>query len=386
MRHRIVTSTLLILAGVFVVACGPDDGNNGESLSYGNNGYEDTGTVDSDTGTSPDSTQSDDAEDSVDNDGGDTRRDTSQDDTGESACSTIEALGSLSPGDSLEVSDELDAAANEPVSCSTAESNAGMQIFSLEVSEAAEVSVEVFASVAASPVLELRSGSCSGGSVEFCTENSSQTAILSSGQTYFLVLQGATDSRNAEVDVQIDVEAATCVPEQEVCSGGDRQYCQFGTQVLPRDCATNTCANASRCNGDTCTEAISIDLSRGLSQLHGDQFAYVDDWNAGGRSGCALEGEDSAGETPGADFFLEVSGHGAGDEVLFDATDSEATLAFYVLDACDSSSCVDAGTAESATSPNRFAWTAPDDQPVVVVVEVISADQDHEFDLRVSSQ
>ncbi|MFW5966496.1 MAG: hypothetical protein ACOCV2_03205 [Persicimonas sp.] len=184
------------------------------------------------------------------------------------------------------------------------------------------------------------------------------------------------ESDGSNVDELTD-EDGVCLTDDTSCVDEGSRICR--EQDTPAQRCAEGCSEDA-CAGDTCEEAIPVDLSEpgAVVTLEGDQQAFEDHWNAAERPGCSLYEDEQAGPTDGPEIFLAVDGFNEGDLIEFDARDSSTNFAFYILEECGSSGCLDAG-AHDEDLAYRHRWEAADDRPVRVAAEVFGPERDRPF-------
>lgn len=306
---------------------------------------------------------------------------------GESCASPPEELGELQMGQDVSIDRVFRTRPDESkTSCQTPASNAGIYWFTFTVPEVSRLQVQISTALSNSATIEVLRGRCDGtGTSLFCGPFDNFERVLEPDTTYYMVVQGSEDTGNAHFSVQYNLQSAVCAPGPSSCADGTVQYCKAsGESQVPRECIGG-CLDDTTCSADACADAMAVDLASqsGPQTISGDQVVYYDDWNAEGRDGCSTSGDSApGGPSPGVDAFLKLSGVQAGDTITFDATNSETSLGFYVLDACDAQACTTAG-AWDLDGNNRFEWSAQAGGEFYVVVEALGNTRDRSFEFTV---
>ena len=373
-------SKLALLALLFactVAACGEDDGPDNNVIHGSDAGTDTAADATGDTTDAPDAADG----------GADT--DASSDIVGRSCVAPPENLGTLSPGDTRTLSRTFYGISNQTTAtCRQAQDRAGIFWFQIRVDELSVVDFEVTSTLSSAPVIELRRADCQDDSTsQFCTDILTRTETLEPDVDYFLVVQGATGSVDAAFELDLSVQAASCTPGEQTCSSGQVETCPDASQPpQTRDCAED-CTAGTSCAGELCNSALAVDVSTAGSwvSVTGNQQAYAHDWDAEGRTGCNLEAGASAGATPGDELFLKVTGHAAGDTIVFDAEEGSTAFGFYLLDGCSATECMTAGAYDDLGN-NHFEWQAASADDFYVVAEVFGPDRDRDFNIRVQRQ
>ncbi|MGM0558221.1 MAG: hypothetical protein ACQEVA_17685 [Myxococcota bacterium] len=378
---KIALAVVMSMALGVGAGCGPEEGNNGNNLPNSNtDGGLDAGDT-TDDGSGDDGT-TDDTDDG-------TTEDVDEGDgiIGQSCEARPEDLGTLAVGDSLDLEREFRVRPEgTESSCAEPETRAGVYVLEMVFEETSKIQLGLFASAASSPVMEMRAGEClERGMPEFCGEQPSRTAVVEPNTSYYIFIQGSADSEAGDFRLTVDVQEAACGPSDEVCQDGAQQFCPSGDQLETRSCVNDTCGSTEACTGETCTEAIPVDLSASASQTFtGGRYAYANDWNALDRANCALDDTGPGGDTPQEDIFFEVSGHSQGDNVVFNAEEGQTNFGFFILDACDAPGCIDAGAAADPLAPNEFSWRATTADPIYVVADVLGPRRDRSFEITIT--
>lgn len=307
---------------------------------------------------------------------------------GQSCVAPPEELGTFSDGDAEELVRGFHERSHpNRATCQEAAPRAGVYWFAFEVDEPLIARFEVESTAASDPLIELRQDECaSAEDVLFCTDALTQTQVVVPGETYYLLVQGAEDSSTGDFRLDLSFEQAACDPSETVCQDGVVQVCPDGRELLSRACG-GECLDDSSCAGDTCSAPIEVDLSTaGDTQLiSGNRQAYTSEWDVSGLSGCSLEEGQTASPTPGAELFLQLTGHSQGDTIVFETEPGTVDFGFYLLSSCGSSSCMDAG-AYDELGDNRFEWQANVVEEVYVAAEAIGRDRDRDFQIEITRQ
>ncbi len=192
---------------------------------------------------------------------------------------------------------------------------------------------------------------------------------------------GYADADESSDTDDAETGATTCSEGSTSCTAETLELCDDGEHTRTFACAEG-CSDTDACIGDSCEAAIVADISTESVVIEGDQQAFTTQWNAQGRQGCSLYADEEAGPTEGPEVFLRITGHQAGDAVVFDADEGGSSYAFYVIDQCDAAVCLDAGAFDEDYN-NRHTWQASTDEDVWVAAEVFGPSRDRPFRIEI---
>lgn len=217
-----------------------------------------------------------------------------------------------------------------------------------------------------------------GGGADAAGESGTDAGIASDAE--------GGDGGRGRGDDDIDEIAPACEAGGTICEQDMLERCDDGVHSRTRSCSQG-CTDEQSCAGDGCETAVTIDLSAvdEAIVLQGDQVAYTNQWSAEEREGCSLYEGEPAGPTEGPEIFFRLTGHQSGDRVQFSGEGGGTTFAFYLMEGCSASSCIDSGVYRDETV-NQHRWEAKSGADIWVAAEVFGPTRDRPFRIEIERE